>query len=66
MLNFFRKNEQTTSFEDQQPETLELDEQELEQTTGGCGDHHYHRHHHHHYCYRHNCYDYCDDYDYCD
>lgn len=42
MMNFFRKNEQTT-FTEQQPETLELNEQELEQTTGGCG---YHRHHH--------------------
>jgi hypothetical protein len=52
MMNLFRKNEQTTSFVAEQPEMLELNEQELEQTTGGCGHHHrrwhkeYRRDHH--------------------
>ena len=45
MMNLFRKNEQTPSFVNEQPEMLELDEQELEQTTGGCGSHHHRRWH---------------------
>lgn len=48
MMNLFRKNEQTT-FDAQQPETLELNEQELEQTTGGCGSYHRHRRWHREY-----------------
>lgn len=49
MMNLFRKNEQTVSFEAEQPEMLELDEQELEQTTGGCGSHRRHRRWHREY-----------------
>lgn len=39
MKNLFSstKNENTTSTMTQQPEMLELSEQELEQTNGGCG-----------------------------
>lgn len=69
MKNFFRSfissdRENNVNMQDQ-PESIELNEQELADATGGCGDDcHHHHHHHHHYCHRHHCYDDCYD-DYC-
>jgi hypothetical protein len=38
------KDERATTFVAQQPEMLELSDQELEQASGGCGQHrHWHR-----------------------
>lgn len=47
MMNLFRKNEQTTVTA--QPEMQELNEQEMEQTTGGCGSYRHHRRWHREY-----------------
>ena len=43
--------------------SFELNDQELEEVSGGCG-HHYHKHHHHKHCgcHHHHHHDYCDDY----
>jgi hypothetical protein len=64
MKNFFRSfinsDRDNNVNEQDQPESIELNEQELLEATGGCGDDGYHHHHHHHhYCYRHHCYDDC-------
>lgn len=65
MKNFFRSfiasDRENNLSEQNLPESIELNEQELESATGGCGDDHHHRRHHRHDC---DDYDYCD-YDYC-